>query len=209
MRSLAGLPLLVVVTVAAAACAGPTPATVTFGAGEAESSSSSKDTTDSKSSSSNAANAANAPTKTQSDAIFGSSPFAAGTPKDGPAKGKSDHTAVNAQKDPSGADCMSCHASTFAFGGTIYTDANGSSPVAGAEIRVVTPDGQTFASAFSDADGNFWVDTTGTVMPEGSRVGVRNGKNEMTMGGKIGGSIGNGCNASSCHGLATNRVNLK
>jgi hypothetical protein len=103
---------------------------------------------------------------------------------------------------------MTCHASTFAFGGTLYGDANGSAPVAGAEIRVVGPDGQTYASAFSDADGNFWVDTTGTVMPDGSHVGVRNGSTEMTMAGTIGGANGNSCNASSCHGIPTNRVNL-
>jgi hypothetical protein len=216
MRALAGYPLLILalasVTAFAAACAGPTPSLVTFGAGEADTSSQSdsSNTKSGTSPSSNAANPTSGTTNTQSDTIFGTSAFAAGSPTGGPAKGRSDHSVINAQNDPSGHDCMACHASTFAFAGTLYADSNGSAGVAGAEIRVVGPDGQTFASAFSDADGNFWIASTGTVMPTGSHVGVRNGSKEMTMSGTIGGAGGNGCNATgTCHGNPSNRVALQ
>jgi hypothetical protein len=193
-----------------AACGGPPAGQVSFSEGENSASSTDKD---SPSSSGGTSGGAAAGAGGPKDTIFGTDAFAAGTPQNGPAKGKPDHSAVNAQLDPSGQDCMqsACHASNgakFGFGGTIYVDANGSAPVAGAEIRVVGPQGKTFGSTFSDADGNFWFESP-TPAPEGSHVGVRNGSNEMTMVETIGGVTASGCNGGgSCHGSPTFRVNL-
>jgi hypothetical protein len=199
LRSVVGALLLLL----GSACAGPGPGSISFGSGEADSTGSKNDKTDTSATSSSKDKSTTGPT----DKIFGTEAFTAGQPQDGPAKGKDQHTQINAQKDPSGQDCMTCHGSTFGFGGTLYSDSNGSAPVAGAEIRVVNPDGSKFGSTFSDADGNFWFESTGAALQAGSHVGVRNGSAEMTMSQAIGGTNAAGCNSSACHN-ATFRVNL-
>ena len=189
-----------VVTAALVACAGPEAGTISFA--EANATSGSDDPKEDDDA-----------TEPAGDPVFLSSKFAPGSPPNGPAKGKAEHSAVpapgNATNDPSGVDCMSCHASTFAFAGTVYSDISGGARVAGAEIRVTGPDGKPFASAFSDADGNFWVPSTGAPIPEKSRVGVRSGTKSINMTGVIGGASGARCNnATGCHGSASFRVYL-
>jgi hypothetical protein len=129
-----------------------------------------------------------------------------GSPANGPAKGKPTHT-MNAQNDPSGVDCMAagCHQTTFAFAGTLYGNADGSTRVAGAEITVADPTGKVFATALSDPDGNFWIASTGSPMPANSHVGARNATTQKIMSG----SAAAGCNgAGACHGNATFRLVL-
>jgi hypothetical protein len=102
----------------------------------------------------------------------------------------------------------SCHQGKWAFGGTLYADAAGTSRVVGAEVRVTGSDGSTVAKAFSDQDGNFWI-TYVAPLPAGSRVGVRNGSKIMNMAGAVGPNEA-GCNqAGSCHGGGAGKVYLK
>jgi hypothetical protein len=144
------------------------------------------------------------------DPVFGGSQFAAGNPPGGPAKGKQQHQQINANLDPSGVNCMQCHAGTWAFGGTLYTAiTGGAGRVAGAEIRVTGPDGKAYASAYSDADGNFWVQSVGAPIPANSKAGVRNAAGKVKiMSATVAGDGGRACNEAACHGADTNRMFL-
>ena len=142
------------------------------------------------------------------DPVFGTSTFAAGQPGRGaPAKAANGAHAG----DSSGKDCIvvGCHQGGWAFGGTLYSDAAGAARVAGAEIRITGPDGKEYAKAFSDVDGNFWIDYV-TAMPANSRVGVRtaDGK-KMNMSGTVGAGQA-GCNqGGTCHGGTAGKVFVK
>jgi len=59
-----------------------------------------------------------------------------------------------------GEDCLMCHyqgggGPPFSFGGTLYTDIAGTTPVAGAAIHVIDTMG-TDAVVITAANGNFW-----------------------------------------------------
>jgi hypothetical protein len=140
------------------------------------------------------------------DPVFGKTTFAAGQAGPPVNVAKAANPAHNG--DASGKDCIQggCHldARPWAFGGTLYSDAAGTARVAQAEVRVTGPDGKVFASTYSDADGNFWFEASGTVLvpPAGSRVGVRNGTKFLDMNGSISGQTG--CSkAAGCHGAAS------
>jgi hypothetical protein len=147
----------------------------------------------------------------KADPVFGTSTFAPGKPGTGaPAK------AANAAHggDASGKDCVvaGCHLDVrpWAFGGTLYADAAGTARVKDAEVRVTGPDGKTYATTFSDVDGNFWLDQPGAPIPANSRVGVRiAGGKQMLMAGTVGAGQA-GCNqAGTCHGGAAGKVYIK
>ena len=147
------------------------------------------------------------------DPVFGTTVFTAGSaPATGPAKGKSAHSSLGANNDPSGYDCIvaGCHLDTrpFSFGGTLYTDAAGAARVAGAEIRVTGPDGKLVGTTYSDADGNFWL--PGAALPAGSHTGVRNATKVLDMNGAVGGARV-GCQKAGCHvtGAGPGRVYLQ
>lgn len=94
-------------------------------------------------------------------------------------------------------DCMTCHngttASGFLFGGTIYTDTGATRGAAGIEVRVVDSTGNGY-SAYSDSDGNFWIDNdTAASLPGTS--GARDGSGNVQL--MIGSTTSPGCN--SCH----------
>jgi hypothetical protein len=196
---------------ASSACTGPAAGSVSFSEGTSEAVKDSK-TGSSSGAKSSSGDSPDGPAAA-ADPVFKDA-FTAGTAQGGPAKGQASHTVLpapaNATKDPSGLNCMQagCHIDTFAFGGTLYADVAGSAPVAGAEIRVTGPDGKTYASTFSDADGNFWASSTGVPIPAGSRVGVRKDGKVQEMGGKVEGADGAKCNNTTCHGSPTFRVNL-
>jgi len=143
------------------------------------------------------------------DPVFGTTAFAAGQPGQG-APAKAANGAHNG--DSSGKDCIvaGCHLNQWGFGGTLYSDAAGTARVAGAEVRISGPDGKEFQKTFSDVDGNFWIQGTGTPIPANSRVGVRtaDGK-KMNMSGSV--SVGQaGCNqAGTCHGGGAGKVYIK
>jgi hypothetical protein len=192
--------------VGATACAGPEAGTVSFGEAASESTTGSK----SGSGSTGGTKAAAPATTEPKDRIFGDEAFKGGTPAGGPAKNKAEHSVVNAAKDPSGIDCMTCHVATapFAFAGTLYTDKTGTARVAGAEIRVTGPDGTAYATALSDADGNFWVTAPAGAIPQGSHVGVRTKDKAAEMVTAVSGAAGAQCSSASCHGTASMRVFL-
>jgi hypothetical protein len=109
-----------------------------------------------------------------------------------------------------GKDCIvaGCHLDDaldkWLFAGTIYTGANTGITVAQAEIKVVAPDGTEVGHAFTDANGNFWVDKTGPIPPN-SRAGVRvqdGGIQHMTDALP---TTRTGCSATAnqCHGSQT------
>jgi len=142
---------------------------------------------------------------TPADPVFGTSTFAAGNPGRGaPAK------AANAahEGDASGKDCLTCHAGEWAFAGTLYTDAAGTARVVGAEIRVTGPDGKEYAKTFSDADGNFWIDSPGQAIPVGSRVGVRSADKKKNMVGVVGAGQAGCSQGGTCHGGTQGKVYL-
>src|SRR5262249_25703311 len=124
--------VLLAVSASLVACAGPEAGNISFSEGKSESASSSDKggTTQSTDPTSPAGGAGGG--------VFGTTAFAAGTPQNGPAKGRADHSVINADKDPSGQDCFSCHgtggtASTkFGFAGTVYTDDKGTARASGA-----------------------------------------------------------------------------
>ena len=138
---------------------------------------------------------------------FGATTFTLGALGPGTAKGNMNHAAFP-QSNPAGQECMACHAGTWQFAGTVFTDKLSTTPVAGAEIRVTKGDGTSSLSAFTDADGNFWVSAVAAPIAEGSRVGVRNGTLKQVMGSSIGAG-GAACGKADCHGGAQGKVYLK
>lgn len=192
---------------ASAACSGPDSGSISYA--ERSSSATGGDQGDTKNTTNATVPSDSGKNTTPTNLPFGDSKFAAGTPPNGPAKGKTTHT-MNATNDPSGVECMACHTATFAFGGTVYSKMDGTGTrVAGAQVVVSGPDGRVFATAYSDADGNFWIDNTGQPMPAKSRVGVRDGTKSKVMNGEIGGAEGAKCNNATCHGNAALRVYLE
>jgi hypothetical protein len=144
------------------------------------------------------------------DPVFGATTFTLGAlGRNGsgqPAK------SANAQHmgDASGKDCMSCHAGTWAFAGTLYTDKASTTPVKDAEIRISKPDGTLYASTYSDADGNFWIDALQAAIPTGSRVGVRSATiKPINMVGAVGAGQAGCSQAGTCHGGTQGKVYLK
>jgi len=61
-----------------------------------------------------------------------------------------------------GSDCVVCHtaggadeANAFTYGGTAFTDIDGTSPLSGATVRIIDADGNVFEKA-TNAVGNFY-----------------------------------------------------
>jgi hypothetical protein len=112
----------------------------------------------------------------------------------GPSARKSAHNFAGntPRQNPAGKDCGGCH--TFFAGGTVFADAARSMPAVGAEVRVRDAAGNA-VSAWTDADGNFFIRTSGAVTFP-ALVGVR--KDAVTAA--MAGSISDGrCASSSCH----------
>ena len=131
------------------------------------------------------------------DAFTGAGPYVATL---GPSTLKSGHQNKFGTTDPAGHDCLQCHG--FAFGGTVYSSATGTTPVSSAEVRVVDATGKAY-SAYSDANGNFYFSaTSGFAAP--AKVGVRDGSNTALMIGTINTGACNGCHTGS----STARVHL-
>jgi hypothetical protein len=97
--------------------------------------------------------------------------------------------------NPSKQTCLDCHkvggpGIAFVFAGSVFTDATGSTPAAGVEVRVRDPNG-TYASVYSDAYGNFFDSNVSADFP--AKTGARNAANESLMTGDATG------NCNSCH----------
>jgi hypothetical protein len=108
-----------------------------------------------------------------------------------------------------GKDCVvaGCHLDNgkpWAFAGTVYSAAQGGTTVPKAEVRIVKPDGTEYGHAYTDANGNFWLENA-TPFPAGSKVGVRKegGTRSMAMAALLQ-PADRGCTANrgNCHGTA-------
>jgi hypothetical protein len=97
-----------------------------------------------------------------------------------------------------GLDCFTCHepgktqmnAPPFAFAGTAYLDAAGTSPAVNVEVRVTSTAGTV--SVYTDKSGNFWSDSQ-TKLPTGAKTGARNGATPKLMVGAINEGACNKC----------------
>jgi hypothetical protein len=112
-----------------------------------------------------------------------------------------------------GKNCITpgCHADgskQWVFAGTLYSSAAGTATVAKGEIKVVGPNGAEIGTAYTDANGNFWLDKPGATIPAGSKVGVRKeggGPARLMAAGLQ--PTDNGCsNAGTCHGGQQGKV---
>lgn len=132
-----------------------------------------------------------------SDAFTGAGPYVATL---GPSTLKSGHTNQLGTSNPAGHNCLQCHG--FAFGGTVYSSATGTTPVSSAEVRVVDANGKAY-TAYTDANGNFYYSaSSGFTAP--AKVGVRDGTDTSLMISTIPDGT---CN--KCHdGSNTARVHL-
>jgi hypothetical protein len=85
------------------------------------------------------------------------------------------------------------------MGGTVYTDAAGTTPAASVEVRLVA--GATVFTAYTNATGNFYVFGNAAAS---SKVGVRDGAKTHVM---IGAAANGNCNG--CHdGTTTAKIHL-
>lgn len=105
-----------------------------------------------------------------------------------------------------GKDCVvaGCHGNgtgkPWLFGGTVYNAATGGQTVAQAEVRVVDPTGKEIAKAYTDANGNFWIDRGALTIPAGARVGVRTATALRRMATTLAAGPSGCNNATGCHG---------
>lgn len=208
-------PIVVACTVGAlaatASCSAPDPGEVTFSERRSGSSGDTASGGASPAPSSSSTTDGGGTTTPQGDPVFGTTTFTAGTPSTGaPANAASANHAGSVE----GKDCFQsgCHGSAgpaWAFGATVYSAATGGPTVSGAEVRVTGPDGTEYAHAYTDENGNVWIDKplSGDI-PANSRAGVRNGTSVKTMVGTIGGASGAACNNVACHGSAAQKLYL-
>ena len=111
-----------------------------------------------------------------------------------------------------GKDCMvaGCHLGgnkPWVFAGTVYTTAQGGTTVPLAEVRVVDATNKEIGRAYTDPNGNFWLQTVaGKVIPANAKVGVRRegGPAPKLMATPLVGPTNAGCSsvATNCHGTA-------
>ena len=118
------------------------------------------------------------------------------------------HLSFNAQGNPAGRACLTCHdgggkggAPAFLFAGTLYADKAATKPAVGAEVRVLGADGKGL-SAYTDVNGNFFARQTAGTTQVPAIAGVRNATVARSMTNKI-----NDGNCNQCHGDAM-RISL-
>ena len=99
-------------------------------------------------------------------------------------------------------NCAQCHVSGSAsgapiwmFGGTVY-QANATTPAPNVQVGI--SDGTSLYTAYSAANGNFWLAGSGTINWAKAQVRVRNANGESTM---VGATPSAGCNL--CHNSTT------
>jgi hypothetical protein len=139
------------------------------------------------------------------NAFTGAAAYAA---QNGPNTIKGDHPNGG---DPAKADCMTgaCHGAggqgpRFLAGGSVFKDVAGTMPAPQVEVRFLDGDGTTL-SAYTDANGNFFVRANGAAanLAFPMKTGARDGTTTRPMSS----SIANGaCNSAACHGGAATGV---
>lgn len=127
----------------------------------------------------------------------------------GPSTRKGDHDFAGntPTTNPAGQACMTCHGAggpgpRFQAGGTVYVDAT-KKPASSVEVRIVGATGAV-TTAYTDADGNFYVRQGTIAFP--AKVGVRDAQGSRSMSS----TIANGdCNSSGCHGGSQGPIVLR
>ena len=107
--------------------------------------------------------------------------------------------------NPAGHNCVDCHkqggsaaGAVWGIAGTVYTSGAGTTPIKGAEVRVVDAAGKELALVYSDADGNFWSDTIVGGIPGGAKAGARNATVTKLMSTALT-TQDSGCQKAGCH----------
>lgn len=145
------------------------------------------------------------------NAFTGAGAFTACTPFKSSVTNK--HNGPIGSNNPAGRNCLDCHKAggsansyRIAFGGTIYTNGAGTTPVgAGIEVRLRDSAGRS-VSACTDSAGNFHeIEAINPTFP--LQAGARNAGTTVLMTGN---ATGGGCNANGCHSGAggTMRIHL-
>ena len=134
------------------------------------------------------------------NAFTGAGAFTACTPTKSSITNK--HNGPIGSTNPAGRNCLDCHkvggsagAYLIAFGGTIYTNGAGTTPVgAGIEVRLRDSAGRT-STACTDSAGTFHEQEA--IAPKFPlQTGARNPATTVLM---VGNATGGGCNANGCH----------
>jgi hypothetical protein len=128
------------------------------------------------------------------NAFTNTSPYALITP----ARQSKDHH--GGKVSHAGEDCLLCHtgqgAPKFAIAGTVFSTKAATGPATGVQVRVISATGEEIALVGTDQSGNFWLKAQATIIPAGSRVGIRDGARTKLMGATIGTGA---CNQTGCH----------
>lgn len=107
------------------------------------------------------------------DSVFGSTVFNYVDPGVSANNAAPEHAGIVEGKDCIVTGCHLDGAKVWVFAGTLYSTAAAGATVAKGEVKVVGPNGADIGSAYTDANGNFWLERAGTTIPNGSKVGVR------------------------------------
>lgn len=116
----------------------------------------------------------------------------------GPSTLRPEHEAAFGTQNPAKHDCSDCH--LFAAAGSVFTDATGSTPVAAAEVRLRTAADGKAISAYTDANGNFFIEQSSAFLAGLQfpfQAGVRTDAGVALMAPV---SNDGSCNNTSCHG---------
>ena len=118
----------------------------------------------------------------------------------GPSTLRPEHQAAFGTEDPSKHNCSDCH--LFAAAGSVFTDATATTPVAMAEVRLRTASNGNAISAYTDANGNFFIEQSSAFLAGLQfpfQGGVRTDAGVVLM---VANQNDGSCNNSSCHGGA-------
>jgi hypothetical protein len=190
---------------ASTACNGPDPGAITFaerpstGGGEPQSGTSGTTGT---------ADAGTGPGGPDAGDIFGNTTFTYVAPAMNANNANTAHAGTVEGKDCMVAGCHLDGTKVWVFSGTLYSTPQGGATVAKGEVKVVGPDGAEIGSAYTDANGNFWLEKAGATIPQGSRVGVRKegGTKPMMMQTALQPGDSGCSKAGTCHGGSTGKV---
>lgn len=137
-----------------------------------------------------------------SEEFFKNEPFAYQDPGLTANNANAAHGGTVEGKDCNVAGCHLDGVKKWLFGGTVYTAAKNGQTVAKAEVRVVGPDGTEIGRAYTDANGNFWLEAGEKTIPAGSKVGVRREGGGAKLMATVISNADGGCSGarSNCHG---------
>ena len=192
------------------ACSGPDPGAITFSERQSQSTGDTPGGTSGTSGTSGTgADGGGGADSTAPDPIFGTTPFAYEDPGVTANNANAAHAGTVEGKNCIEAGCHQGGAKPWVFAGTVYSAAQNGQVVPKAEVKVVGPNGEAIGSAYTDANGNFWLENANVTIPAGSKVGVRKEGGTPRAMATLLQPADSGCSANraNCHGTAvTGRV---